>query len=55
MDIAAVGDFSGDGRADIFWRDSSSGTNAIWVMNGSSVASGAYLPSIMNMGIVGPR
>ncbi|PSB19172.1 VCBS repeat-containing protein [Phormidesmis priestleyi ULC007] len=29
-----VDDFNGDGKADIFWRDRSNGTAAIWEMNG---------------------
>ena len=28
-----IGDFNGDGNTDILWRDSNSGTVAIWLMN----------------------
>lgn len=28
--VAAVGDYDGDGRADIFWRNTVTGANAIW-------------------------
>ena len=28
--VAAVGDFDGDGRADLFWRNTSTGRNVIW-------------------------
>ena len=31
--------FDGDGKADILWRDPVSGTNAIWFMNGLTLAS----------------
>ncbi|TMH93500.1 MAG: VCBS repeat-containing protein [Betaproteobacteria bacterium] len=37
--IAGVGDFDGDGKADILWRNSSTGENYIWLMNGLSTAS----------------
>jgi len=30
-----VGDFNGDGRADILWRNSSTGENYVWLMNGT--------------------
>ncbi|MBN1917261.1 MAG: FG-GAP repeat protein [Verrucomicrobia bacterium] len=33
-DIQGVGDFSGDGRADILWRETTTGHVAIWIMNG---------------------
>jgi peptidyl-Asp metalloendopeptidase len=35
----ARNDFNGDGRSEIYWRNSSTGANAIWVLNGSSVTS----------------
>jgi hypothetical protein len=28
--VVAVGDFNGDDRADIFWRNLSTGANDIW-------------------------
>jgi hypothetical protein len=31
-----VGDFNGDGKADILWRHTS-GTTAVWLLNGLSV------------------
>ena len=37
--IAGVGDFSGDGNADILWRQDSTGSLAMWLMNGSTVTS----------------
>ncbi len=40
------GDFDGDGKADILWRNSSTGQNTIWLMNGTNVASLASLPTI---------
>ena len=38
--VAAVGDFDGDGKADIFWRNTSSGQNYIHPMDGTSVKAG---------------
>jgi hypothetical protein len=37
--IQGVGDFNGDGKADILWRNTTSGEIYIWLMNGSSIAS----------------
>jgi hypothetical protein len=39
-----VGDFNGDGKADILWRHSS-GIVAMWLLNGLSVAGSALLGS----------
>ena len=35
--IVGTGDFNGDGKGDILWRDTSTGTVAIWLMNGLQV------------------
>jgi ELWxxDGT repeat protein len=42
--IAGISDFNGDGNADILWRDTS-GEVAAWLMNGTSITSGADLTS----------
>jgi serralysin len=36
--IAGIGDFNGDGNADILWRNTD-GTVAVWLMNGSAINS----------------
>src|SRR5437879_13836821 len=35
--IAGVGDFDGDGKADILWRSSATGENYMYFMNGTTV------------------
>jgi len=35
--VAGVADFDGDGKADILWRNSSSGQNYLYPMNGTSI------------------
>ena len=37
--IAGIGDFNGDGIADILWRNTSTGEVYIWLMNGTTIAS----------------
>jgi ELWxxDGT repeat protein len=39
--IAGMGDFNGDDRKDILWRNTSSGETAIWLMNGATITNGA--------------
>ena len=39
-----MGDFNGDGKADIFWRNAD-GMNAIWLMNGTTIAT----PAVVNV------
>lgn len=34
-------DFNGDGRSEVYWRNTSTGANSIWVLNGSTVTSSA--------------
>ena len=35
--VAGVGDFNGDGKSDILWRNTSTGMVAMWLMNGTSM------------------
>ena len=37
-DVATVGDFDGDGRADVFWRNVATGANVIWRAGSASSA-----------------
>jgi serralysin len=36
--VVGTGDFNGDGKVDILWRQSSTGTLAEWLMNGSTIS-----------------
>jgi hypothetical protein len=40
-----VGDFNGDGKPDILWRNTSTGQNLVWYMNGAKEITSAYLPT----------
>ena len=44
--VAAVGDFDGDGKADILWRNAASGENYIYLMNGAAVAAEGYIRTV---------
>jgi FG-GAP-like repeat len=40
--VGAISDFSGDGRADVLWRDTG-GQTALWTMNGNAIVASASL------------
>ena len=40
------GDFDGDARSDLLWRNTVTGQNIGWLMNGATVASAVSLPTI---------
>jgi hypothetical protein len=42
--LAAVGDFDGNGKADLCWRNGQSGTVAFWLMDGETPVTGAQCP-----------
>src|SRR5947199_6875969 len=43
-----VYDFNGSGTSDILWRNSSTGQNVLWLMNGATVASAPALSKVTN-------
>ena len=38
-------DFNGDGKADVLWQNTS-GSRALWLMNGTTFGSSIFLPSV---------
>ena len=36
--IVGTGDFNGDGKPDILWRNTTTGANAVWYMNGVTLS-----------------
>ena len=45
----APGDFDGDGRSDIFWRNGLSGENAIWAINGLGLSGSSFITSVADV------
>jgi hypothetical protein len=46
-EIAALGDYDGDGKTDILWRNNLSGENYLYPMNGTAIKpSEGYLRSV---------
>ena len=44
--VQGVGDFNGDGKIDILWRDTNSGALSIWFTNGTQVTSAASVGTL---------
>jgi hypothetical protein len=44
--VAGVGDFNGDGNADLVWENTSTGQRAIWFMKNGVLSSSTYLPTV---------
>ncbi|MEP0916501.1 DUF4347 domain-containing protein [Leptolyngbya sp. DQ-M1] len=44
--IQGIGDFSGDGSPDLIWRNRRTGETAMWLLNGTQVTSGLFLPKV---------
>ena len=42
--IAGSGDFNGDGRADLFWRNAATGENLMWEMSGQTIVDAEPMP-----------
>ncbi len=47
--VVWIGDFNGDGRADLFWRNVSTGENYIYLMNGKGVLGEGYIRTVADL------
>jgi len=45
-EIVAIADFDNDDDSDLLWRHATSGQNVIWVMDGTSLDSYAWLDTV---------
>jgi hypothetical protein len=43
--IIQIGDYDGDGKSDILWRDSN-GNTSMWFMNGATITSSGSLGNV---------
>jgi hypothetical protein len=41
--VTHVGDFNGDGRSDLAWRNSVTGQTVLWLMNGATPSTGVVV------------
>jgi Domain of unknown function (DUF4347)/FG-GAP-like repeat/FG-GAP repeat len=44
--VVAVADFNSDGKADLFWRNTATGRNAVWLMNSAAIVADVYISSV---------
>ncbi|WP_164929342.1 FG-GAP repeat domain-containing protein [Gloeobacter violaceus] len=44
--LNAFGDYSGDGKPDLVWRNYTTGANTLWLMNGTALGSTVALPAV---------
>jgi hypothetical protein len=45
--VVGTGDYNGDGKADVLWRHSQRGDNAMWLVNGAEITRPS-LPAVPN-------
>jgi len=48
--VAGIGDFDGDGKADVFWRNATSGENYLYLMNGTAISGEGYIRTVSDPG-----
>ena len=44
--VAGIGDFNGDGKADILWRNTTTGDTVISLLNGASIVSSTFVANV---------
>ena len=44
--IQGAGDFNGDGKAELVWRNYATGQNVLWFLNGTTLASSIFIESL---------
>ena len=44
--VAGIGDFDGNGTADVLWRNGSTGENYVYLMDGTTIAGEGYLRTV---------
>src|SRR5437879_7776325 len=47
--IAGTGDLDGDGKADILWRNSATGENYVFFMNGTTIRAYGFIRTVADM------
>src|SRR5437773_7332165 len=47
--VVGSGDFDGDGKADILWRNSATGENYIYLMNVTAIVTEGYLRQVADL------
>ena len=47
--MVRAGDFDGDGKAGIFWRNKFNGNNAIWLMNGATIVNAQPITPVSDL------
>jgi hypothetical protein len=51
--VVGVGDFNGDGKADILWQNNNNGNLAIYLMNGTTISSAATFANVGSYSVAG--
>ena len=55
-EVRAIGDFDGDRKADLVWRNTATGENLEWLMDGLSVQVATFLTSVGDLSwTIAPR
>jgi hypothetical protein len=44
-----MGDFNNDSQLDLLWRNTTTGSNAVWYLNGGNFGLGVYIDPIADL------